>query len=172
MIEIINKNRYKNSNLKKHLQTKNKVDAEKFVDEETNDYGIVIETNYNKAEVLYEDKVLSVKLDRSFNTVCNKTIYPGDKVILNKPNYTIKKIIRRKNMLCREKYDGSKINCFGITKVVATNIDLAVIVVSACEPPLHPKFIDRYFILLKSNNIPFIIVMNKCDLKTEKEEMV
>lgn len=172
MIKIAHKNRYESSNFRKYTQKKNIIDNQKFISEENNDYGIVIETNYNEAEILYENKVLKTKLGKTFNTICNKTIYTGDKVILNKRDYTIEKIIQRKNMLCREKHDGSKINSFGITKVVATNIDLAVIVVSAHEPPLHPKFIDRYLILLKSNNIPFVIVMNKCDLKTEKEEII
>ncbi len=172
MIKIAHKNRYESSNLKRYNQKKSITNIEKFINEENNNYGIVIEANYNDAEVLYESKLLRTKLDKTFNTICNKTIYTGDKVILNKKDFSIEKIITRKNMLCREKHDGSKINDFGITKVVATNIDLAVIVVSAHEPPLHPKFIDRYLILLKSNNIPFIIVMNKCDLKTQKEERI
>ncbi len=170
MIKIAHKTRYESSNLRKYKPREHISDKEKFISEKNPDYGIVIETTYNEAEVLYKDKLLKTKLNKTFNTICNKTIYTGDKVILNKQDNTIEKIVQRKNMLCREKHDGSKINDFGITKVVATNIDLAVIVVSAHEPPLHPKFIDRYFILLKSNNIPFIIVMNKCDLKTQKEE--
>lgn len=172
MIKIAHKNRYESSRLKRYNQKVSINNIEKFISEENNNYGIVIETNYNEAEILYEGKLLRTKLDKSFNTICNKTIYTGDKVILNKKDFSIEKIVRRKNMLCREKHDGSKINDFGITKVVATNIDLAVIVVSAHEPPLHPKFIDRYFILLKSNNIPFVIVMNKCDLKTQEERIL
>lgn len=81
-------------------------------------------------------------------------------------------VVSRKNMLCRDKVDGTKINGYGISKVVAVNVDLAVIVVSSGFPPLHPKFIDRYMILLKSNEIPFIIVMNKSDLKQDFEDNV
>lgn len=49
---------------------------------------------------------------------------------------------------------------------------LAVIIVSAYEPPLPPKFIDRYLILLKSNNIPLLLVMNKRDLKTTEDDAI
>lgn len=120
--------------------------------------------------MLYHDDVVKVKLDKSFNAVCNKTVYPGDKVILR--NHVIEGIVKRKNILCRDKFDGTKISSVGIKRIVAVNIDLAVIVVSSGFPPLHPKFIDRYLVLLKANNIPFIIVMNKNDLKTSKEESI
>ena len=55
---------------------------------------------------------------------------------------------------------------------IAANIDLAVIVVAAKEPPLHPKFIDRYLMILENSKIPAIICLNKCDLKTEEEKKI
>lgn len=120
--------------------------------------------------MLYHDEVIKVRLDKSFNAVCNKVVYPGDKVIIK--DNVIEAIFKRKNVLCRDKFDGTKINSVGIKRIVAVNIDLAVIVVSSGFPPLHPKFIDRYLVLLKASNIPFIIVMNKNDLKTCKEENI
>lgn len=167
MTVIAHKNRYE-STLKKGREKK---ENQNFV-EETSDYGIVIETSYKDAEVFYQKKILTVRLSQTFHQVCNKMVYPGDKVILNNKKDLIEKIIQRKNILSREKYDESKRSDVGTLKLVATNIDLALIVVSAQEPPLHPKLIDRYIILLQSNRIPFILVMNKCDLKTKREEQI
>lgn len=168
VIIITHKNRYESSILKKYPKKENK--SIEFINDNNLDYGIVVETNYNEAEVLYHEKIIKVSLAKKFNMVCNKVIYPGDKVIIK--DKLIDGVMTRKNILSREKFDGTKINSLGITKVVAVNIDLAVIVVSSGYPPLHPKFIDRYAILLKANNIPFIIVMNKSDLKNNKEENI
>lgn len=55
-------------------------------------------------------------------------------------------------------------------KNIAFNIDLTVIVVAAQEPPLPSKFIDRYLMVLQNSNIPAIICLNKCDLKTLEDE--
>lgn len=163
---IIHKKRYKSIN-----KCNNGMEAKiSFIEDAICDYGVVIETTYNEAGVLYHDEVINVRLDKSFNSVCNQTVYPGDKVIIK--DNVIKGVIKRENILGREKYDGTKLNGAGIKKIVAVNIDLAVIVVSASFPPLHPKFIDRYLILLKENKIPFIVVMNKRDLKTKKEESI
>lgn len=169
MIYITHKSRYESKNLKK--QYFNKLIAKNMFVDNSFDYGIVIDTSYNYANVLYKDVVYQSRLSKEFDDVCNKTVYSGDKVILDADG-NINRIIKRKSLLCREKYDGSKIDSFGMIKVVAVNIDMAIIVVSANEPPLHPKFIDRYLIILKDNNIPFIIVMNKCEFKTDREEKI
>ena len=75
-------------------------------------------------------------------------------------------------MLSRIKKDSTRLNDVGSTKNIASNVDLAVIVVAAKEPPLHPKFIDRYLMILQNSNIPAIICLNKCDLKTEEDEEI
>lgn len=156
MIKISNKkvNKIKKSNIE-------------FINEKE-DYAIIIETKYNSAIVLYENELLEVTLSKSIKVIINKILFSGDKVILEDSKIT--GIIKRKNILSREKYDSTKLNDIGVKKIIATNIDIAIIVVAANEPPLHPKFIDRYMILLNNSNIPFIICINKCDLLSKKEE--
>lgn len=165
MIKIKHKKRYENvkKEKKEKLTTIN-------LCEPTEDYATIIETNYNNAFALYEDEIVEVTLSKNIKGIINKTVFPGDHVILE--NNEITNIIKRKNILSREKYDSTKLNDVGTKKIIATNIDIAVIVVAANEPPLHPKFIDRYMILLKNSNIPFIICVNKCDLITTKEEKI
>lgn len=165
MINITHKKRYETT--KKTYQEKTK--TIEFI-EQDNDYATVVETKYNSALVLYEDNIIEVTLSNNIKGICSKILYPGDKVIIS--NQEIIGIIKRTNILSRDKYDSTKKDGIGIQKIIATNIDLAVIVVSANEPPLHPKFIDRYMIILQNSNIPFIICINKSDLISNKEEHI
>lgn len=145
-----------------------------FIIEESKNYGIVLEVKYKTAYVLYNNEIISATLKKGINTICNKIIFPGDKVIIEKAktSYTITNLLKRTSILSRVKKDGTRLNDLGTTKNIASNIDLAVIVASAKDPALHPKFIDRYLLLLENSNIPTIICLNKSDLKTEETEKI
>ncbi len=52
----------------------------------------------------------------------------------------------------------------GRQQVIASNIDLALIVASVQEPALKPNLIDRFLIAAEKANIQPIIVLNKVDL--------
>ena len=147
---------------------------ENFVIENNDKYGIVVEVRYNDAYILYNEKLVVARLRKDMNIVCNQVLFPGDKVVLNKINntYLITNLLKRTSLLSRIKKDSTRINGSGLIKNIATNIDMAVIVVAAQEPPLHPKFIDRYLMILQNSNIPAIICLNKCDLKTDAEEKI
>lgn len=145
-----------------------------FIIEESKNYGIVLEVKYETAYVLYNDEIIKTTLKKGINTICNKIIFPGDKVIIEKTktSYTITNLLKRTSILSRVKKDSTRLNNLGTTKNIASNIDLAVIVASAKDPALHPKFIDRYLLLLENSNIPTIICLNKSDLKTEETEKI
>lgn len=145
-----------------------------FIIDNSDDYGVVIDVRNHDAYVLYNGNIHLVKLRKDINMCCNKVLLPGDKVLLScdMDNLIITNMIKRSSLLSRIKKDRTRIDDIGITKHIAANIDLAVIVVSAKEPPLHPKFIDRYLMILQYSNIPAIICLNKCDLKTEKEDRI
>lgn len=145
-----------------------------FIIEESKNYGIVLEVKYETAYVLYNNEIISATLKKGINTICNKIIFPGDKVIIEKAktSYTITNLLKRTSILSRVKKDSARLNDLGTTKNIASNIDLAVIVASAKDPVLHPKFIDRYLLLLENSNIPTIICLNKSDLKTEETEKI
>ena len=125
---------------------------EDFVIDGVPDYGIVIEVRYDDAYVLNDNEVVLAKLRKDINMICNQVIFPGDKVVLTRinDNYIITNIIKRTSLLSRTKKDSTRRDDIGLSKNIAANVDLAVIVVAAKEPPLHPKFIDRYL------NIPVI----------------
>ena len=167
-------NSYESFKRKKRKYNNKYIEIKKdFVIEKSSNYGVVIEVRYNDAFVLYHDKVILAKLKNEINYPCNKVIYPGDKVIIKKENndYIITNLIKRKNVLSRMTKDESKINNNFLTnKIVAANIDVAIIVASFSSPAFHPRFVDRYIMILENSNIPYIIVLNKSDLKTKKEE--
>lgn len=158
----------------KEKQNKQIILPTDFIIEKSSNYGIVLEVKYKTAYVLYNNEIISATLKKGINTICNKIIFPGDKVIIEKAktSYTITNLLKRTSILSRVKKDSTRLNDLGTTKNIASNIDLAVIVVSAKEPALHPKFIDRYLLLLENSNIPTIICLNKSDLKTEETEKI
>ena len=148
--------------------------ADNFIIDNSDNYGIVIEVRFNDAYVLVDDKLILAKLRRDINLICNQVLFPGDKVVVSNDlsNYTITNLIRRTSLLSRTKKDSTRKDDIGLTKNIAANVDLAVIVVASKEPPLHPKFIDRYLMILQNSDIPAVICLNKCDLKTEEEEKI
>ena len=145
-----------------------------FIIGSCDEYGVVIEVRYDDAYIFYNREVILAKLRKDINLVCNQVVFPGDKVDLEKvkDGYIIKHLLNRTSMLSRIKKDSTRLNDVGLTKNIASNVDLAVIVVAAKEPPLHPKFIDRYLMILQNSNIPAMICLNKCDLKTEEDEEI
>lgn len=147
---------------------------DKFVVNSSHDYGIVLEVRYDDASVLYNDNVVVAKLRKDVNLICNQVIFPGDKVVIeqNGNNFVIQYLVKRTSLLSRVKKDRTRIDDVGAIKYFAANVDVAVIVVAAKEPPLHPKFIDRYLMILQDNGIPAVVCLNKSDLKTDEEEIL
>lgn len=166
MNKITHYKRYEN-NKKKKYQPQNY--SLKYSSYQENHY-TVIETTYQNAFVIINNQIKKLSLSKSIKGVCNKIIFPGDKVIIEKDQ--IIGLLPRKNILSRYKKDSTSYKEKLNNQIVATNIDLAIIVVSAGYPALHPKLIDRYMIILKNQNIPFIICINKIDLLTSKEKSI
>lgn len=161
----------------KHENANIKETDSSFVIKKTNETtGIVVETRYNDATILYQGKLINASLKKGFNADCNQTVFPGDIVVINQvqpEQNIITNLLSRKNTLSRKKKDSTRISQnAGDNHTIAANIDIAVIVVSAKTPPLHPKFIDRYLMILQNNGIDCAICLNKSDLKTNEEEKI
>ena len=50
------------------------------------------------------------------------------------------------------------------TRAVAANVDQVVVVTAAADPLPIPQLIDRLLIVAEANDIPAMVVVNKCDL--------
>ena len=151
----------------------NKKADENFVvkKDSTMNPSIVIETSYKEAKVINNGEILTVYGMRQ-NIPCNQLLFPGDEVILDPENKKVLHVLERKTVLSRNHKDRARRNNVVTNKILAANIDVAVIVVSAYSPPLHPRFIDRYLMILQACEIEPVICLNKSDLKTENDEHV
>lgn len=145
-----------------------KIEVADFWLEESLDYGIVVEVRYHEALVYYQNNYVWARLRKDINLACNQVLLPGDKVKID-AEQVITHLLKRTTLLARVKKDGTRLNDSGNIKAIAANIDLAIIVAAVKNPPLHPRFIDRYLMVLQNSQIPAILVLNKWDLGQEDE---
>ena len=86
--------RYDSTQIKKSKEKKERAKAKagkgnieqadtQFVIKKTNETtGIVIETRYNEATILYNGNLITARLKKGINAVCNQTVFPGDIVVI------------------------------------------------------------------------------------------
>lgn len=73
--------------------------------------------------------------------------------------YLIAKIFDRSNYIIRKSINLSK-----QTHIIASNIDLAVLIVSLVAPRTSAGFIDRFLVTAEAYHIPVLLVFNKVDI--------
>ncbi len=56
--------------------------------------------------------------------------------------------------------------------VLVANLDIAVIVASSKNPEFHPRFIDRYLMILQNGNVKPVICISKSELTTERHPII
>ena len=83
----------------------------------------------------------------------------------------INEIFDRKNYIIRKSVNLSK-----QTHIIASNIDIAFLIVTIDNPPTFPGFIDRFLATAEAYSIPTVILFNKidlysADLMAKKEEL-
>ena len=91
-----------------------------------------------------DDVMLTLEKDQNLGLI---------KEILPRKNYVVRQSPRRKHDL----------------HLLASNIDLAMVVVTIVEPNLKPGFIDRFLLMTEPYDIPTHIVFNKKDVYGEGE---
>jgi ribosome biogenesis GTPase len=89
----------------------------------------------------------------------------GDEVELDfvEDEYAIKDVAPRDNYILRKSNKLSK-----QYQIIASNLDLALLVVSPANPHTPQGFIDRFLVTAEAYHIPVIILINKKDLDTKK----
>tara|TARA_R110002095_G_scaffold114239_1_gene99790 strand:+ start:782 stop:1936 length:1155 start_codon:yes stop_codon:yes gene_type:complete len=100
------------------------------------------------------------RLVRTMSRDDRNAVVAGDHVLIradgDEKQAVIERVEPRRSYLSR----GSKRR----EHILVSNIDQAVIVVSAADPPLKPSLIDRFLISSEKGNIHSIICINKIDL--------
>lgn len=54
-------------------------------------------------------------------------------------------------------------------QILAANLDAVAVVTSADAPPFRPRFVDRVLVQAGIENIPPLVVVNKCDLPVDPD---
>jgi ribosome small subunit-dependent GTPase A len=92
----------------------------------------------------------------------------GDDVIFEqepeKETCVIEKILPRNNVIIRRSVNLSK-----ASHIIASNVDLAIIVATIDHPRTSTGFIDRFLVTAEAYHIPAALIFNKCDLYNEEQ---
>ncbi len=143
---------------------------------ERNEYGIISGLSMGRIRVLLDGRPYDCLIDQGLPIKLGETLAVGDYVTIKVRNdkYFVDHLIERKTTLTRLRRDSTRWGGDNTKneQVIAANIDLAVIVVAAKNPPLHPRFIDRYLILIQYGDIEPVICVNKADLGIENENVL
>jgi len=135
--------------------------------------GLVIKSTGSWYQVkLPNNKKVDCRLEGKMRLQGLKTTNPiavGDKVIIekeeNQNTYMVKEIVQRNNYLIRQSPRNPNLN-----HIVASNIDMAFLVVTISNPEVRYGFIDRFLLVSEAYHIPTTLVVNKSDLHTEEDE--
>jgi ribosome biogenesis GTPase len=112
---------------------------------------------------------VKARIQGKFRNLSIKTTNPisvGDEVDLllnSNDEVVIKNIYPRKNYIIRKSVNLSK-----EAHIIASNIDLAVLVVTVMNPLTSPGFIDRFTVTAEAYKIPLVIVFNKIEVYDSK----
>lgn len=79
-------------------------------------------------------------------------------------NGVIQEIHERKNYIIRKSVNLSK-----QTHIIASNIDVAFLVITLNNPPTFTTFIDRFLVTAEAYRIPVVLLFNKIDSYNEEE---
>lgn len=92
----------------------------------------------------------------------------GDHVIFEfedgKETGVINKILERKNYIIRKSVNLSK-----QTHIIASNIDIAFLLITIDNPPTFTGFIDRFLATAEAYNITTVLLFNKLDMYSDEE---
>ncbi|MHC5066163.1 MAG: ribosome small subunit-dependent GTPase A [Planctomycetota bacterium] len=114
-----------------------------------------------RAELMTEDEQFSARLSGSIVTQQQSSIAVGDRVLFDSVGgqARVQRVLERRSSLSRP--DPSHP---GRERVLAANVDLAVIVNAVREPGIRPGLIDRFLIALERSGVKALICINKIDL--------
>lgn len=135
--------------------------------------GLVIKSTGSWLEVKCEgiDEPVQCRIRGNFRLKGSRTTNPvavGDHVTINMNDdgtATITSIAERKNYIIRKASNLSK-----ESQILASNLDLAVLVISLREPFTNTTFIDRFLATAEAYDIPAVIAINKIDLMQSDED--
>ena len=127
--------------------------------------GVELLCSYRRAEVIGKSVLLNARKQNATVAKERSPVAVGDRVQVvseggvGESRGVIEGICSRRNCLARSS-PGRQFS----RHVLAANIDLVVIVVSAREPLFSPGLVDRFLIAAQAEKIPTLICLSKMDL--------
>ena len=132
--------------------------------------GVVLKSTGSLYQVLSENKIYPCKIQgksRLLKIDFTNPIAVGDHVdfLFDQKNQIglIKKVHERKNYMIRK-----SVNLTHKSQIIASNIDLAVLIVTIVNPKTSLNFIDRFLVQAEAYGVPVILIFNKVDLYDRK----
>ena len=132
--------------------------------------GVVLKSTGSLYQVLSENKIYPCKIQgksRLLKIDFTNPIAVGDHVdfLFDQKNQIglIKKVHERKNYMIRK-----SVNLTHKSQIIASNIDLAVLIVTIVNPKTSLNFIDRFLVQAEAYGVPVILIFNKVDLYDTK----
>lgn len=131
--------------------------------------GIVIKTTGKYYTVKTDaDEIVQCRLKGKFRIANIKSTNPivvGDKVEIKQEakSWMIERLQKRKNYILRRSVNLSKEQ-----HIIASNIDLAILMVTLDSPVTTTGFIDRFLVAANAYDIDVILLFNKSDLLKDK----
>ncbi len=133
--------------------------------------GKIIQTTGSWYQVLVDEKIITARLKGKFKLEELDTTNPiavGDEVVLEKTEtneFVIIEIKNRKNYIIRQSPRNKHQR-----HIIASNIDLALLIVTISQPRTSLGFIDRFIAAAESFHIPVKIIINKIDLLQKSKD--
>lgn len=157
---------FKNPRLKKIKNPTSHFEAENKVE------GLVLEVHRRTCEVRLSDhQIVSAEYKATVVDELGEFPAVGDMVVLgatSEGKFTVIKVHSRRNALVRP---GPR-DRLRQELVLAANIDQVVIVASVEQPAFNYGFVDRFLLAANLNHLPFILVLNKMDLVSERPQSI
>jgi len=135
--------------------------------------GIVIKSTGSWYSVLFdEEKVLECNIRGKFRLNGIRLTNPvsvGDvvDVDISKNGNVITNIHKRRNYIIRKSVNLSK-----EAHIIASNVDLAMLIVTVRHPKTPTIFMDRFLVMAEAYGIPAVLVFNKVDLYDEDDRAI
>jgi ribosome biogenesis GTPase / thiamine phosphate phosphatase len=139
-------------------------------------FGVVANMSGGSFSVLFRSEYIDCTLNKEVPVALGRMIVVGDYVTLQQTTQgsSIDHLVERTTSFSRLRRDNTRWGSISSRDehVIAANVDTAIIVAAAKNPPFHPKFVDRYLVLVQHGGIRPIICLNKCDLPQEGTEIL
>jgi ribosome biogenesis GTPase len=133
--------------------------------------GLVVRTEAGYHRVQTEDGIVVARapkrLLRSGERTATTAVVIGDRVrvrLQRDRSGIVEEILPRANELVRGAAGGSR-----FLDVIASNLDLMVVVHSIREPGFNPARLDRFLLMAEAAEVPALVVLNKLDLANREE---